>query len=190
MKQAFVPAAIAAALVLAGSASAQPAGRSAVTEQVEAIVTVTAVDPKAKTVTFRGPRGQTATANVPNAQNLDQIKPGSRFKVLYTEAAAVSIKKGGGDPGTISETRVQPAAKGANPGGFAVSEKQVTGVVEAVDRKNRYMSVRGPKGGSVSVKVPEELKELDEISAGDRITLTYVQAVAADMMPEPGKPKS
>jgi hypothetical protein len=52
------------------------------------------------------------------------------------------------------------------------------------------MSIQGPGAMPVSVKVPEDVKEFDTLAVGDRITLTYVQALAADMIPEPEKPKS
>ena len=189
MKPPFVSPATVLALALAGAAAAQPPARE-VGEQVEAIVTVTAVDPQKKTVTFRGPRGQTATLSVPEARNLDQVKPGSRFKMVYTEAAAVAIEKPGetgGVPSASSGRSVQPAAKGANPGGSVTQISEVTGIIEAIDRKNRYLSIKGPKGDPVSVKVPDDVEDLDRISVGDSIRLTYVQAIAADMIPEPGK---
>ena len=185
---AVVPASVAVALLLAGSASAQR-GAVAVAEPIEAIVTITAVDPEAKTVTFKGPRGQTTTLEVPRAQNLDKVSPGSRFKVVYAEAAAVAITQDAARLAASGST-VAPAARGANPGGMAVKRQEVTGVVEAIDRKNRYMSIQGPRAMPISVKVPEDVKEFDTLSVGDRITLMYMQALAADMIPEPEKPKS
>jgi hypothetical protein len=184
---ASVSAAVTAAMLMAGSVSAQRAA-VAVAEPVEAIVTITAVDPEAKTVSFKGPRGQETTVAVPQAQNLDRIKPGSRFKVVYAEAAAVAISQ---DAARLaaSGTTVAPAARGANPGGMAVRRMEATGVVEAIDRKNRYMSIQGPGAMPLSVKVPEEVKEFDSLAVGDRITLMYTQAVAADMIEEPQKPK-
>jgi hypothetical protein len=168
--------------LFAGSAAAQR-GAVAVAEPIEAIVTITAVDPAAKTVTFKDPRGQTTTLEVPQAQNLDKIAPGSRFQVVYAEAAAVAITP---DAARLaaSGTTVAPAARGANPGGMAVKTSEATGVVEAIDRKNRYMSIQGPRALPVSVKVPEDVKEFDNLSVGDRITLMYTQAVAADMIPK------
>jgi hypothetical protein len=41
----------------------------------------------------------------------------------------------------------------------------------------------GPRALPVSVKVPEDVKEFDNLQVGERITLTYVQAIAADMLP-------
>lgn len=183
----LISAALASALMIAGTAVAQPPGGAArVVEQVEAVVTVTEVDPEARTVTFQGPRGETTTVSVPQAQNLDKVKPGSRFKVVYTEAAALGIKKEAGEASASTGTTVERVAKGAGPGGGIKSRTiEVTGTVEKIDQKNRYVSVRGPKGRTVTAKVPDDVKDFEKLSVGDRITLTYTQAIAANMIPEP-----
>jgi hypothetical protein len=150
--------------------------------QIEAVITVLVVDPKARTVVVRGPRGGVATLNVPKeAQNLDQVKQGSRFKVKYVEAIALSVRKGG-QPGAMAGQEVKLAPKGGTPGGIAVRTAQIAGVVEAVDYTNRYIALRGPKSNSVSLKVADDVK-LEELNAGDRIALTYVQGLAMEMIP-------
>ena len=64
-------------------ALAQPSV-AVITEPIEAVVTVTKVDPKGRTVTIRGPAGNLQTLSVPkDAQNLDQVKPGCRFRMIY-----------------------------------------------------------------------------------------------------------
>jgi hypothetical protein len=150
--------------------------------QIEAVITVLVVDPKARQVVVRGPRGGVATLNVPkNAQNLDQVKQGSQFKVKYVEAIALSIRKGG-KPSAMAGEEIKLAPKGGTPGGIAVRTAQIAGVVEAVDYTNRYIALRGPKSNVVSLKVADDVK-LEELNAGDRIALTYVQALAMEMIP-------
>jgi hypothetical protein len=56
-------------------------------------------------------------------------------------------------------------------------------VVEAIDYRKRQVSVRGPKGNIVSLPVAAEVKDLESVSAGDRITLTYSEALAMEMVP-------
>ena len=183
MNHPFLRAVIAGSLVVAGSAAAQPPTRS-VADEIEAIVTVTQVDPAKRTVTVKGPRGESRTIAIPQAQNLDQVKPGSRFKILYTEALAVGFGKSGEQPSASVGANVQPAPKGATPGGMATRTVEVTGVIDAIDHKNRYVTISGPQGAPVSVKVPDDLPEFNKLSAGDNITLSYVQALAIDMVPE------
>jgi hypothetical protein len=158
-------------------------------EQTEAVVTVTKVDMKARTVSFRGAKGGVATLMVPpEAQNLDQVKPGQQYRMKYLESVAVEIQKGG----KASESAAQEmnlAPKGAKPGGVMVRTQQIAGVVDAIDYSNRYIALRGPKGNVLSLKVADDVK-LDQIAAGDRIVLTHTEALAIEMVGQaPVKPQ-
>ena len=154
-----------------------------ITEPIEALVTVTKVDPKAHTVTFRGPTGNLQTVSVPaEAKNLDQVKPGDRFRITYAESAAIAVSKGG-KPGVSIDEKVSLAPKGAKPGGYKVRTIHVSGVIEAIDYKKRLVAVRGPKGGIVSLPVSSEVKDLESVTVGDRVTITYSEALALEMAP-------
>jgi Cu/Ag efflux protein CusF len=179
---------LAIALLLPLGAAAQPSV-AIVSEPIEATVTVTKVDAKARTVTIRGPAGNLHVLAVPEeAQNLDQVKPGDRFRIAYAEAMAVSVKKGPGKPeGAIEET-VSLAPKGAKPGGHKVRTFHVTGVVEAIDYKKRQVALRGPKG-SASFPVSPEVKDLESVQVGDRVSIVYSQALALQMEPQPAAQK-
>ena len=144
---------------------------------------MTKVDRQARTVTIRGPAGNLHTLAVPKeAKNLDQVKPGDRFRMTYAEAAAVAVTKGGAAEAGI-EQMVSLAPKGAKPGGYKVRTFNVSGVVEAIDYKRRQVSVRGPKGNIVSLPVSAEVKNLEAVSVGDLITVIYSEALAMEMMP-------
>ena len=170
------------ALLLPLSGLAQPS-LAIITEPVEALVTVTRVDPKARTVTIRGPAGNLQVLSVPKeAQNLDQVKPGARFKMTYAEAAAIAVTKGG-KPGASVEEMVSLAPKGAKPGGYRVRTFSISGVVEAIDHKRRQVSVRGAKGNSVSLPVSGGVKDLETVTVGDRVAITYSEALALEMVP-------
>src|SRR5688572_30728330 len=178
---------LAAALLMPMVALAQPKGAIAM-DQVEAVVTVTKVDQKARTVTMRGPRGNLQTMKVPpESQNLDQVKPGDRFKITYAEAAIVALTKGGEPEVKVDET-VNLAPKGAKPGGFKVRTYKISAVVDAVDYKNRYVALRGPKGNTLALPVSDELKNLEKVMVGDKLTIVYSEALAVEMVPQE-KPK-
>jgi hypothetical protein len=154
-----------------------------ITEPVEAVVTVTKVDRKGRTVTIRGPAGNLHTLAVPKeAKNLDQVKPGDRFRMTYAEAAAVAVTRGGKAEAGL-EQMVSLAPKGAKPGGYKVRTFNVSGTVEAIDYKRRQVSVRGPKGNIVSLPVSGEVKNLESVSVGDLITVIYSEALAMEMVP-------
>ena len=80
------------------------------------------------------------------------------------------------------------AKKGQNPGGVAVRTRYVSGRVEAIDTSNRYIAIRGPNQQTLALKAAPEL-ELEALQPGDRITIAYTQALAAEMVPQPPKQK-
>jgi hypothetical protein len=151
------------------------------------MVTVTKVDREARKVTFRNPQGALHTIEVPKeAQNLDQVKPGARFKIVYVEAAAVALRAHGTPAEKVSET-LRLAPKGGNPGGVAVRTAELAGVVDAIDYKTRHVAVRGPKGNVVSLRATGEVRNLDQVRVGDRISVVYTQSLALEMVPQPAK---
>ena len=172
------------AAILSGAVSlaqAQVKDSAMAVQEAEAVVTVTKIDKEARTVTFRGPRGNLGTLDVPKeSQNFDQVKVGQQYKMKYVEAVAVDIRKGGAPSATAAqEMKLNP--KGAKPGGVVVRTVQLAGVVDAIDYNERYLSVRGPKGNIVPLKVAQEV-DLKQIAAGDRITVTHTAALALEMV--------
>ena len=174
---------LATALLLGVSAAqGQVKDRAVAVQETEAVVTVTKVDKKARSVTFRGPKGNIGTLSVPpEAQNLDQVKPGQQYRMKYVESVAVEIRKGG-VPTAASEQQVKLAPKGAKPGGVIVRTQQLTGVLDDVDYAKRYVSVRGPKGTVVPFKVADDVP-LESLKAGDSIAVTYTGALTIEMKP-------
>jgi len=161
-------------------AQAQVKDRIMAAQETEAVVTVTKVDAKARTVTFRGPKGGMATLTIPpEAQNLDQVKPGQQYKIKYVESMIIEIRKGG-KPSAVTAQEVKLAPKGAKPGGVIARTKEITAVVDAIDYKSRYVAVRGPKGNVLSAKVADDVK-LDQFSAGDSVILIHTEALAIEM---------
>jgi hypothetical protein len=183
MKRIAIAAAFAAFVL---PAAAQPRGGAVAVQETEAVVTVKKVDRQARVVTFRGPSGAEATIQVPpEAQNLDKVSPGQQYRIRYVEAVAIAIRKGG-KPSAAVDERVALAPKGAKPGGLIVRSKQVAGVVEAIDYTQRYVALRGPKGRVAALKVADDVP-LGQFTAGDRIAVTYTEALAIEMAEKPAK---
>jgi hypothetical protein len=177
-------------LGLTAQAAAQSLKDSAVVaDQIDAVVTVVSVDQKSRTVTVRGPKGGVAKLNVPpEAQNLDKVKAGDRFRMKYIEAVAVAIGKGG-EPASDDKRDIKVAPKGGKPGGMVVRTHTRTVVVDAVDYTNRYIAVRGTNGPAQSLKVADGVP-LEQLSAGDRISVVHTEALAVELEPQPAKPSA
>jgi len=178
--------AIAALIAGVGSATLLGAQQKAgviVADSVETIVTVVEVDREARTVTVRGEKGHMATINVPEqAQNLDQVRPGSRFKVQYVTSVALSLRKGSGIASSNQGSTVEVAAKGDTPGGSVVTVHQVNAVVEGLNRDNRSVTLRGPEGGPFDLQVGEEVKAYGDIEVGDTVAVEYTEGLAMRMI--------
>ena len=176
-----------AAAALAPALACGQASTAVIVEPVEAVVTVTKVDTKARTVTVRGPSGNLQTLAVPpEAQNLDKVKPGDRFRMAYAEAAVLSISKGG-EPAVKVDKSVKVAPKGASPGGQMVRTVRLTATVDAIDYKSRRVALRGPKGNVLALAVSPEVKDLERVAAGDRISIVYSEALALEMVAQEKK---
>jgi hypothetical protein len=185
MKNILVAAAAASALAFASTTVAQDKG-AVVVGQTEAVVKVVKLDRKARTVTFQGPKGNQMTLNVPKeAQNLDQVKVGSLFKMKYVEAVAVGLQRGG-KPSVSTDQQVRLAPKGGNPGGVMVNTAKISAQVVAIDYSGREVAVKGPKGNVRAFKVADEVQGLNDVKVGDTISVVYAEALALDMVPEPG----
>jgi hypothetical protein len=190
-------AALAAAptLVLAEKTGAQavvveakgPTG-AGIGQAVEIRGTVTAIDKVKRTVTVKGPRGKTKTLTVgKEARNFDQVKVGDMVTLTYMEALTVSLEKAAGaKPGTSVTEELKRAEPGEKPGGQLTTQTTVVGTVTAVDAKTHMVTVRGPEGNEVDLKVQDPAK-LKNLKKGDLVKATYTEALAISVT-EQAKP--
>jgi ribosomal 50S subunit-recycling heat shock protein len=87
-------AAVAPASAVAGKAAQpgmKPAG--AIARQTTATVLITAIDPKAPSVTFKGAGGNTQTIKVMHPEKLQGVKVGDTVEITYTEALAIKVEE-------------------------------------------------------------------------------------------------
>jgi hypothetical protein len=54
----------------------------------------------------------------------------------------------------------------------------VTAKVEAIDPQKRTVTLRGPQGNAVTLKVDEQVQKLDQVKAGDELVVRHTEAVA------------
>lgn len=58
---------------------------------------------------------------------------------------------------------------------------EVTGTVTIVNTEKRMLTIRKPDGHFQVIHVPDEVKRLDEIKINDKLTISYLEAVAIDL---------
>lgn len=63
---------------------------------------------------------------------------------------------------------------------------QKTATVESIDQASRLVTLRGEDGGAVTVQVSEDVKNLPQVKAGDKVVVSYYEALAAEVK-KPGE---
>jgi len=178
--------AVAPSVVLAEKHGAQavvveakgPTG-AGIAQAVEIQATVTAVDKAKRTVTVKGPKGNIRTFAVgKEARNFDQVKVGDLITLTYAEAVTVSLEKAAGaKPGVTVTDELKRSEPGAKPGGVMTSQTSIVGTVTAIDAKTQLVTVRGPEGNEVDLKVQDPAK-LKNVKISDLVKATYTEALA------------
>ena len=187
MKVSLSPAALAAVPALAAVlflalpppvSAQQRAPKASASEAITMTAKVVSVDEASREVVLEGSNGARRTIVAgPDIKNLSQVKPGDVVKATYTQAVAVELKKGGSKVrGANVQEGVTRSQQGDKPSGTAQRRVTLTGTVELIDKANRLVSVKGPKGNVVEVSVSKAT--LDMVEVGDPVELVYTEALA------------
>jgi Cu/Ag efflux protein CusF len=159
-------------------------------EKLTTTATVVKVDVKKRDLTLRGDDGTEFTVETPKSVKLEELKEGDRLKIQYYEAIAISLKKGEkGEAGTSSstgQTTITETNAGTAPGGMVVHRIKGTFEVVKVDHDRNKLTVRRPNGAidTINVREPAMQAQLAHVREGDRIHLSYTEAVAITVMKE------
>ncbi len=83
--------------------------------------------------------------------------------------------------GLLAGTLAMPMGASARVIGAAMTT--ASGQVTAVDPATRTITLRGPEGNSVEVVAGPDIRNFNQIKAGDTLTLDYYESVAVDVRP-------
>jgi len=157
-------------------------------QEVTVTATVEKIDQKERLVTLRGPDGTTETIRVgPEVRNLPQVKRGDEVIATYYQSIAFEVlKPGEAKVGAAGVEGAAAAELGQRPG--AVGARVVTVVADIVklDRKNQQAVLKGPEGKTMTVNV-QNPENFNKVKVGDRVEITYTEAVAIDVQAAPKK---
>jgi hypothetical protein len=62
----------------------------------------------------------------------------------------------------------------------------ITATVEAIDQSTRVVTLRGPKGDTVTFEVDKEVRNLNQVSVGDQVIASYHESLVMRVL-EPGE---
>ncbi|MEK6293170.1 MAG: hypothetical protein V4793_17640 [Paraburkholderia tropica] len=163
-------------------------GRAAVAASRTVTAEVLSVDPATRTVRLKREDGKTFEVQVgEEARNFDQLRIGDKVTMTYREGLTVSLKKGGGGATSVEETpSLERAPKGAKAVGTIGRLVRVVADVVAVKHKTRMVTLKGPEGDTVDLKV-EDPKELANVKVGDQVEAVYTEALAISVQPANAK---
>jgi Cu/Ag efflux protein CusF len=189
VKKSLLTAALFAMVIVSGGWIKNAEAAKSLPGQVEASVvnmdaTVQSIDYGKRKVTLSVKDGSTLTVNVDKSvKNIKKIKKGDLVTVTFFESLAWSVEKPGTQPLSRSNTvTTLTAKKGQMP---AVVETDQINIVAKIVKINRHRKVptvtlQGPQGNNVTVKVPDK-KNLKGVKVGDEVAITYTEAVAVSV---------
>jgi hypothetical protein len=71
---------------------------------------------------------------------------------------------------------------------IAVTESvTVKATIEAIDKENRILTLRTPRGHLVELKADERVRRFDELKVGDEVSATYSESIVVQLR-KPGEP--
>ena len=95
----------------------------------------------------------------------------------------------GGLTSMVAAQQKESAAKGAKPGGVVVEVVKWTGTVKAVDLQKKTVSIEGPGGKTATVNA-KNAKNLDQVKAGDKVNLEFIEELALFVRKADGPPSA
>ena len=176
---------LAAALCLAVAPAAAAQAPVTKTKSVTGTATIQAIDSTTRTITLKDETGvEDSYVAGPELKRFDELKVGDTVKMTYYESVFLQVRKAGaaatGTAGAAPPDAAIDAAitrgKGALPGATAAVQEKMTVTVKSIDPSLPSITVATPDGRTMTRKV-EDKKNLDGISAGDLIDVTYTRAL-------------
>lgn len=81
-----------------------------------------------------------------------------------------------------------PALAQDRPGIVVAKEVEAVATVTAVDQVKRSVTLKGPEGNVVTIKVPDEAQNLDQVKVGDSVRVRYLESTAIFVSGDGGEP--
>lgn len=172
------------ALALPAAAADKAPQKATVKETVKVTAAVKAIDYDKRLITLQGKDGQALTVEAgPDVKRLKEIKAGDTVVVEYTEALAAELKKAGSPSGVAVKEDVARAKASEAPGIKGTREVKATVTIDAVDLKNNIVTFTGPQGNVniVAVRRPQMREFIKTLKVGDKVDVTYTEAVAVSI---------
>jgi hypothetical protein len=148
--------------------------------------TVTAIDTAKRQLTVKDAQGNVDTIDVPDSvKRFSEIKVGDQITIRYTEALLMQVKKAdqAAKLGTVTDSGIE-RMKTDKPAAVVSQTTTATVEVEAVDTAMPSITVR-TASGDLHTFHPSDAKNIADVKKGDRIVITYKEALAMSVTAPP-----
>jgi ribosomal 50S subunit-recycling heat shock protein len=148
------------------------------TEAIELTTKIEAIDKTERLLTLKDKDGEVETIYCgPEVKRFDELKVGDTITIRYYESVAYAIRKPGQPSGLPAQTGpTVTRGQGARPSGTIARQETATVTIKAIDAKVPSVTVLTEDGRTVSLKV-EDKKNLEGVKVGDKVEITYTEAV-------------
>lgn len=184
-----LPALSLAALFLAAGCATTPPEPLSIASTIEVTATVEKIDVARRLVTLRPAAGDSFTVEVgPEVRNLPQMKVGDRVTARYFEAIGASLvapDAAGSEDGPTIDLGAARAEPGQRPAGAIGTRASVPVTISAVNRSTNTVSFFGDDGlvRALTVQKPESQAFIARLKPGDRVLITFTEALAISVEP-------
>ena len=148
--------------------------------------TVEAVDQGTRTVTLKLADGTYETIVAPaSVERFNAIKVGDRMTARYYDNVVLRLKRPGEKDVDTAKDAITKTP-GVSPGATAATQRTITATITAIDLKVPSISFSGPNNWKYSQRV-EDVNALKQVKVGDKIDITWTEALMVGFTTEPKK---
>ena len=167
-------------LLLAAPAFAQT--KTVTGETVTKTATIEAINLGTRELTIKGPDGKYVTFIAsPEVKRFDALKVGDTITAKYYENLVIRVKLPGEKDVNTSTAGATPAT-GTKPGATVSEQRTITATITEIDPKVPSITFKGPNNWTYSSRV-EDKQALAKVKVGDKVDLTWTQAVLIEIEP-------
>ncbi len=151
---------------------------------VSVTASVEAIDQAKREVTLKGPLGNTVTFVVDEkVKRLNEVRVGDLVTADYYVSVAAELRKPTPEEEKTPIVQLEAGAKappGTSPAAGGLRRFKVVTTVEGLDRPTETVTVKGPLGRYLTVRVADPAN-LTAMRIGDHVIVTYTEALAISL---------
>ncbi|HET9326245.1 MAG TPA: hypothetical protein VFQ05_05685 [Candidatus Eisenbacteria bacterium] len=148
---------------------------------------VEAVDAEKRLITLKGPQGNVGEYEVGDqVQRLAEIKPGDKIHAEYKVAAVAELREPTAEEKSAPLVAVTAGERGtaeAPPAAGIGRAVRVVTTIDALDRANQSITVKGPEGNTVTARV-EDPAVFERLSVGQTIVVKFAETLVLSVQPK------